>query len=54
MPDNTHIQTVAVEFSRMHEQVLSISGTFVRQNVLGYKRTRQSDQFAEVIEVALS
>ena len=44
MHENAHKQTVAVDFPRRREQVPSISGTFVRLNVLDYKRVEQSDQ----------
>ena len=43
MYDNTHIQTVGKNFSRSRERELSISGTFVRLNVLDYKGAEQSD-----------
>ena len=43
MHDNTPIQTVAKDFSRSREREHSISGTFVRLNVLDYKRAEQSD-----------
>ena len=35
---------VAKDFSRSREQEPSISGRFVRLNVLDYKRAEQSDQ----------
>ena len=38
MYDNAHIQTVVKDFSRRRKQEFSISGTFVRLNVLDYKR----------------
>ena len=37
MHENANIQTIAVDFSRKHEQEFYISGTFVRLNVLHYK-----------------
>ena len=40
MYENAHIQTVAVDFSRMREQESSILRTFVRLNVLDYKKAR--------------
>ena len=43
MHDNTHIQTVARDFLRSREREPFISGTFVRLNVLDYKRAEQSD-----------
>ena len=42
MHDNTHIQTVAKDFSSSREREPSIS--FVRLNLLNYKRAEQSDQ----------
>ena len=44
MYDNTHILTVAKDFSRIREREHSISGTFVRLNVFDYKKAEQSDQ----------
>ena len=44
MHDNPHIQTVAVKFSRRREQEPAILGTFIRLNMLDYKRARYSDQ----------
>ena len=38
-----YIQMVATDFSRSRENEPSISGTFVRLNVLDYKRAGQSD-----------
>ena len=46
MHDNTHIQKVAKDFSGSREHEPSISGTFVRLNVLDYKRAAQSDQMS--------
>ena len=43
MHDNTHIQTVAKDFSRSREREPSISLKFVKLNVLHYKRAEQSD-----------
>ena len=54
MHDNMHVQTVAKNFSRSREREPSISGTFVRLNMLNYKRAAQSDQGREVIETELS
>ena len=51
MHDDTHIQTVAEDFSRSREREPSISRMFVRLNVLDYKRSEQSDQTREVIEL---
>ena len=45
MHKNPHIQTVALDLSRGREQEPSISGTFVRLNVLDYKRAEQIYQF---------
>ena len=42
MHDNTHIQTVVTDFSRSREREPPISGTFVRLNVLEYKRAEQT------------
>ena len=53
MHDNTHIQTVAKDFSRIREREPSISGKFVGLNVLDYKRVEKSDQMMKVIEPAL-
>ena len=53
MHDNTHIQTIAKDFSRSREREPAISGTFVRLNVLDYKRAEESDQ-KRVVETALS
>ena len=47
MHDNMYIQTVAKAFSRSGEREAFISGTFVRLNVLNYKRAEQSDQLIE-------
>ena len=44
MHDNTHIQTVAKDFSRSREWEPSITEAFVRLNVLDYKRAELSDQ----------
>ena len=44
MYKNADIQTVVVDFSRRREQELSISKTFVRLNVLNYKKLRYGDQ----------
>ena len=54
MQDNTYILTVAKDFCRSRERAHSISGTFVRLNVLDYKRAEQSDHKREVIEATLS
>ena len=54
MHDNTHVQTVAKDFSRSRECEPSISGTFVRLNVLVYERAEQSDHKRKVVETALS
>ena len=54
MHDNTHIQTVAKDFSRSREREPSISGTFVGLNVFDYKRAEQSNHKREVVETALS
>ena len=43
MHENAHIQTDAIDFFRRREQKPSISRTFVRLNVLDYKKTEQSD-----------
>ena len=48
------IQTVAKDFFRSRERETSISVTFVRLNVLDYKRTERSDHKREVVETALS
>ena len=49
-----HIQTVAKDFSRGREQEPYISETFIRLNVLDYKRTEQSDRNTEVVVTASS
>ena len=54
MHDNAYIQTVANDFSRNRERLSSISGAFVRVNVLDYKRAEQSDQRRRSIDIALS
>ena len=54
MHDNTYIQTITKNFPRSRECEPSILGTFVRLNVLDYKRTEQSDHRGEVFETALS
>ena len=54
MHDITHIQTVAKGFSRSWEREPLIYGTYVRLNVLDYKRAEQSDHEREVVEAALS
>ena len=51
MRDNTYIQKVAIVNSREREP--SISATFVRLNVLDYKRAEQSDHKKDVVETAL-
>ena len=51
MHDNAHIQTVAKDFSRSREREPSISGTFVRLNVLDYKRTEQIDHAVIIQDV---
>ena len=43
------IQTVAKDLSKSRERELSISGTFVRLNVLDYKSAKQSDQRTVVV-----
>ena len=43
MHDNTYIQTVAKNFSRGGEREPTISGTFVKRNVLDSKTAEQSD-----------
>ena len=53
MHDNTHIQTVASDFSRSLEREPSVSGTFVRLNVLDYKRAEPSDYKGEMIVTEL-
>ena len=40
---NMHTQTVAKDFSRSREREHSISGMFVKLNMLDYKRAEQSD-----------
>ena len=54
MYDNTHIPTVATDISRSRERKHFNSGTFVRLNVLDYKRAEQSDPEREMFEIALS
>ena len=54
MHDNTYIQTVAKGFSRRREREPSTSGTFIKLNVLDYKRAEQSHQGREVVETASS
>ena len=54
MHDNTYIQTVAKDLSRSREREPSISGTFVKLNLLDYKSAEQSDHEREVVETALS
>ena len=54
MYDNMHIQTIATDFSRNREREPSNLGTFVRLNVLDYKRGEQVIKEAEVVEAALS
>ena len=54
MHDNMHIQTVAKGFSRSRKREPFNSRTFVRLNVLDYKRAEQSEQGREVVETALS
>ena len=46
MQENAHIQVV--DSSRRCEQEPSISGTFVRLNVLDYNRAEQSDQIKRI------
>ena len=52
--DNTHIQTVATDFSSSRQREPFNSGTFIRLNVLDYKRAKQNDQERQVVETALS
>ena len=61
MHDNMYIQKVAKDSSKSRERESSISETFVRLNVLDYKKAEQSDQVkrsnwdsTELIEVAHS
>ena len=54
MHDNTHIQTVATDFSRSRQREPFNSGTFVGLNVLNYKRDEQSGHRRELVETALS
>ena len=49
MHEDTPIQTVATDFSRSRERKPFISGTFIRRNVLDYKRAEE-----EIVETALS
>ena len=53
MHENTHIQTVAKDFSRSREREPTISAPIVRLNVLDHKRAEQSDHEREVVEAAL-
>ena len=53
MHDNTYIKTVAKDSSRSRERDSSISGTFVKLNLLDYKRAKQSEHKEDVIETAL-
>ena len=53
MYENAHLQTVAVDFSKRREQELSISRTFVRLNVLDYKRQDKAINESVVIEAVL-
>ena len=48
------VQTVATDFSRSREREPSNSGTFVRLNMLAYKRAEQTDHEREVVETASS
>ena len=41
MNDNTHMQMLAKDFSRSREREPSITGTFVKVNVLDYKSQGQ-------------
>ena len=43
MYDNMHIHPATKDLSRSQEREPSISETFVRLNVLDYKRAEQSD-----------
>ena len=47
MPEDAQMQTMAVDFSRRLEQETFISATFVRLNVLAYKRAAQSFQMKQ-------
>ena len=49
---NTHILTITTDFSKSREYEPSISRTFVRLNVLEYKRAEHSDHKREVVETA--
>ena len=51
MHDSTHIQMVAKDFSGSREREPSLSGTFIRLNVLDYKQTRveQSDRLIQFL-----
>ena len=51
---NKHIQTIAKDFSRSRESQTPISGTFVRLNVLDYKKAERAIKGGEVIETALN
>ena len=53
MYENAHLQTVAVDFSKRREQELFISRTFVRLNVLDYKRQDKAINESVVIEAVL-
>ena len=53
MYENSHIQTVSTDLSRRREQKPSTSRTFVRLNVLDYKRARQSRRESVLIQSAL-
>ena len=53
MYENAHKQTVEKDSSRRQELELSISRTYVRLNVLVYKKVKWSDQRAVVIQTAL-
>ena len=44
----------AKDFSKSREREPTISETFVRLNILKYKRAEQSDQQGDVIKLALS
>ena len=52
MYKNAHIQTVALDFSRRREQEPSISRTFVRLNVLDYKKG-QDKAISESVVISL-
>ena len=54
MRDNKYIQTVVKDISKSRAREPSISGTFIRLNLLDYKKAEQSDHEREVIETALS